>query len=155
MDTTISNLATFLEFDDETKTRGNELWQLLQPHADVVIERFYEKVKAGAVSDRITDDVIERLKGRQKEHWTTLFAGRFDADYINSVRQVGIRHRDIALNPMWFVAGYMALKIAFTNVIAEAPLPPITKGRFIKMLDKFTAFDMAVAMSAYNAVLVD
>ena len=155
MDATISNLVTFLEIDDETRTRGSELWDLLQPHADAVVDRFYEKVKSSAISNRVTDDVIEGLKGKQKEHWARLFTGRFDPDYVNGVRQVGIRHRDIALDPMWFVAGYMALKIAFMNVIAEAPLPPITKGRFIKMLDKYTAFDMAIALSAYNAVLVD
>jgi hypothetical protein len=155
MENTVSNLVTFLEIDEETRARGSELWELLQPHADAVVDRFYEKVKSGAISNRVTDEVIAHLKGKQKERRARLFAGRFDADYVNGVRQVGIRHRDITLNPMWFVAGYMALKIAFMNGIAESPLPPITKGRFIKMLDKYTVFNMAIAMSAYNAVLVD
>ena len=56
---------------------------------------------------------------------------------------------------MWYVAGYMTLKISFTNVIAETALPPITKGRLIKSLDKFVAFDMALALSTYDAVVLD
>jgi hypothetical protein len=107
------------------------------------------------VSPHVTDAVIERLKGRQKEHWTSLFEGQFDAGYINSVRHVGIRHRDVALNRMWYVAGYITLKISFTNVIAKTALPPITKGRLIKSLDKFVAFDMALALSTYDAVVLD
>ena len=47
------------------------------------------------------------------------------------------------------------MKIAFTEVITEAALPPIRKGRLIKTLDKYVAFDMALALSTYNAVVVD
>ena len=135
--------------------RGHELWQLLNSHADEVIENFYAKVQSYGISSHVTGEAIARLKARQKEHWAALFGARFDDEYVKSVRRVGIRHRDIALNPMWYVAGYMMLKIAFTNVIAEAALPPITKGRLIKTLDKFAAFDMALAMSTYEAFVVD
>jgi truncated hemoglobin YjbI len=151
----ISDLADFLEVDDETKARGHELWALLAPHADAVIERFYDKVRTRGISPHVTDAAIDRLKGKQKAHWAALFGGQFNDDYHNSVRRIGIKHRDITLNPMWYVAGYMTLKIAFTNVIAEAALPPITKGRLIKTLDKFAALDMAVAMSTYDAIVLD
>jgi hypothetical protein len=112
-------------------------------------------VRSCAISAHVTDAAVAVLKGKQKEQWAALFSGRFDTEYVNSVRRVGIRHRDISLNPMWYVAGYMTLKIAFTNVIAETALPPITKGRLIKTLDKFAAFDMALALSTYDAEVVD
>lgn len=120
-----------------------------------MVEDFYAKVRSHEISPYVSDAAISRLKVRQKEHWAALFNGKFDADYINSVRKIGIKHRDIALNPMWYVAGYMTLKIAFTNVIVNTAIPPITKGRLIKTLDKFAAFDMAVALSAYDAVVLD
>jgi hypothetical protein len=28
---------------------------------------------------------------------------------------------------MWYIAGYMMLKIEFMNIIAEADLPPVTR----------------------------
>jgi len=49
----------------------------------------------------------------------------------------------------------MMLKIEFMNIIAETDLPPVTKGRFMKTLDKYTAFDMAIALSAYDALVLD
>jgi len=145
----------FLDINDDTRARGRELWELLDPHADAVIENFYAQVRIFDISAHVTDAAIERLKARQREHWASLFDAQFSDDYIKSVRRIGIQHRDITLNPMWYVAGYMMLKIAFTNVIAEAALPPITKGRFIKTLDKFAAFDMALALSTYDAVVLD
>jgi truncated hemoglobin YjbI len=154
-DAIIPDLVKFLDINDETKARGRELWELLDPHADRVIEDFYAKVRTFEISSHVTDEAIARLKSRQKLHWAALFGGKFDDDYFNSVRRIGIRHRDIMLNPMWYVAGYMMLKIEFTNVIADAALPPITKGRFIKALDKFAAFDMALALSTYDAAVLD
>jgi hypothetical protein len=145
----------YLDINDETKARGRELWELLDPHADAVIESFYAQVRSFDISSHVTDAAVERLKARQKQHWASLFSGQFNDDYVKSVRRIGIKHRDIMLNPMWYVAGYMMLKIAFTNVIADAALPPITKGRFIKTLDKFAAFDMALALSTYDAVVLD
>ena len=120
-----------------------------------MIERFYAKVRTFDISPHVTDEAIARLKARQKDHWTALFGAQFDDAYVNSVRKIGIRHRDIALNPMWYVAGYMLLKIEFTRVVVEAPLPPITKGRLIKTLDKFAAYDMALALSTYDAAVLD
>jgi len=151
----IPELLRFIEIDDETKERGHEIWRLLEPHADAIVANFYGRVKAFEISAHVTDAAIERLMVKQKQHWAALFASQFEADYANSVRRVGIQHRDIALNPMWYVGGYMIMKIAFTEVLAEAALPPISKGRLIKALDKYVAFDMALALSTYNAIVVD
>jgi hypothetical protein len=151
----IPRLLRFIEIDDETKERGNEIWQLLEPHADIIVDAFSARVKTFEVSSNITDAAIARLMVKQKQHWASLFGSRFDEDYANSVRRVGIQHRDIALNPMWYVAGYMALKIAFSEVLAKSALPPIQKGRLLKTLDKYVAFDMALALSTYGAVVFD
>jgi len=151
----IPELLRFIEIDDETKRHGQEIWLLLEPHADAIVTNFYGRVKAFEISTHVTDAAIERLMTKQKQHWASLFASQFETVYANSVRRVGIKHRDIALSPMWYVLGYMVLKIAFTEVLAEAALPPIRKGRLIKTLDKYVAFDMALALSTYNAVVVD
>ena len=151
----IRELLCFIEIDEETKGLGLEIWRLIEPHADGVIKDFYNKVKVFGISAYVTDAAIERLMAKQKQHWAALFGSRFDTDYANSARHVGIQHHDIALNPMWYVAGYMALKIALTRIIVDAELPAMRKGGLIKTLDKYVAFDMALAMSTYNAVVID
>ena len=151
----IAELLRFIDIDDTTKERGPEIWQLLEPRADAIVGSFYHRVKTFDIGSEITDVAIERLKVKQKQHWAALFASQFGVEYANSVRRVGIQHRDIALSPMWYVLGYTTQKLAFIEVIADASLPPITKGRLLKALDKYIAFDMALALSAYSAALVD
>ena len=151
----IEELLRFIDIDDATKERGPEIWRLVEPHADAIIGSFYHRVKRFDFSSEITDAAIERLKVKQKQHWAALFASQFGVDYANSVRRVGIQHRDIALSPMWYVLGYTTQKLAFTEVLADASLPPIRKGRLLKALDKYIAFDMALALSAYSAAVVD
>jgi hypothetical protein len=151
----IPELLRFVEIDDDTKRRGHEIWDLLAPRADAIVEDFYSKVQAFDISAHITDAAIRRLKIKQKQHWASLFGSQFDEEYANSVRRVGIKHRDIDLGPMWYVAGYMALKIAFTDAITDSPLPPIKKSRQLMALDKFVALDMALALSTYSAAVFD
>lgn len=151
----ISQILQFIEIDDETQARGQEIWQMVAPHSDAIVTKFYERVKAFEISAHLTDAAIQRLKVKQKQHWASLFGSRFDQLYESSVCRVGIRHRDIDLNPMWYVLGYMALKVSFTEVLIEAALPPIRKGRLVKALDKYVALDMALALSTYNAVVCD
>jgi len=151
----IAQLLRFIDIDDATRDRGPEIWQIIEPHADAIIADFYRRVKAFEVGSQIDEITVRRLMVKQKQHWQSLFDSHFGDIYANSVRRVGIQHRNVALSQMWYVAGYMGLKIAFTELLADAPLPPIKKGRLIKALDKYVAFDMAIALSTYDAVLVD
>jgi hypothetical protein len=151
----ISILENFIDFEDKTKDLGREIWKIIEPQADAIVRDFYAKVKAFHVSAHITDEAILRLIDKQKQHWTSLFCSGLNSNYANSVRKVGVKHRDITLGPMWYVLGYMQQKMAFTNVIISAPLPPIQKGRLIIALDKYITLDMALALSIYNAEVLD
>ena len=77
------------------------------------------------------------------------------ANHFTGISRIGVRHRDIDLNPMWYVAGYTRLKLAFIEVILKSDLHVVTKGQFVKTLDKYIAIDMALALSAYDAVILD
>lgn len=151
----IPKLLQFIEIDEETKRRGQEIWQLLEPRVDGILVSFYDNVKSYHVTTSLTDDSVGRLIGKQKRHWSALFRSKFDDEYAKSVRRIGIRHREINLDLVWFIMGYSRLKIAFTGAIIDSELPPITKGRLLKALEKYIAFDMALAMSTYSADLLD
>jgi len=151
----VHRLLRFLDVDDDTKAMAETLSRLLTPHLDGIIDHFYERVQDMRISVHITDEVVARLKTKQKQHWAALFASRFGPDYINGTTQIGIRHRDIDLNPMWYIAGYMKLKLAFIEVIIRSDLPAVTKGHLVKVLDKYVAIDMALALSSYDAAVLD
>lgn len=146
---------TFLGIGAAEKALARLLWQLIEPHADDIIDSFYARVADAQITAHVTSRAVGRLKVRQKEHWAALFGSEFNDTYANSVRRIGIRHRDIALDPLWHVAGYMMMKIEMVKVVVAAPLTPHEKGHLIKTLDKYVAIDMGLALSTYNASIVD
>jgi hypothetical protein len=151
----IEKLFQFLNIDAETRASASLLSDLLVPHVDEVVEEFYNKVEDLGISAHIDSRAISALKQKQKQHWIALFQSQFQDDYFAGVRRIGVRHRDIELNPMWYVAGYMRLKLAFVEVVIRSHLPAVTKGQLVKTLDKYIAIDMALALSTYDAVILD
>ena len=151
----IGQLLDFIEITDETKQHGSEIWGLLEPRVETILATFYTKVHRLHVNPHVTEHVIPPLIAKQKIHWAGLFGAQFDDEYANSVRRLGIRHREINLDLMWYILGYEALKLAFTEVIIDSALPPIKKGRLVKALGKFIALDVALALSPYEAALLD
>jgi hypothetical protein len=151
----ISQLLHFIEINDDTTLQGPDIWQILEPRVDSILVAFYAKVNSFHVNANLTDDMIGPLINKQKQHWKSLFSSQFDEEYANGVRRLGIRHREINLDLMWYVLGYAALEIAFTEVIIDNQMPPIKKGRLVKALKKYIAFDMALALSTYGATVFD
>jgi len=151
----IGKLFEFLEIDAETRASALVLSDLLTPHFEDIIERFYSKVQAFDISPHVADQVIETLKQKHKRHWSALLHSQFQEEYFASIRRIGIRHRDVALSPKWYVAGYMKLKLAFIEVIIRSDYSIVTKGQRVKTLEKYIAIDMALALSTYDAMIVD
>jgi methyl-accepting chemotaxis protein len=151
----IGKLLAFLDVDGESGALAKVLSDLLMPQLDAIIDDFYGRVRALDLHPHMTDQVVARLKSRQKRHWAALFASEFGSDYIKSTQQIGIRHKDVELDPKWYVAGYMRLKLAFTEIVLRADLPAVAKGKLLKVLDKYVAIDMALALSTYEMAVLD
>lgn len=151
----VEKLLEFLEIDSETRASAVMLSQLLAPHFDRAVEEFYAIVQQFDINPYVTPYTVPALKEKQKQHWLALFHSRFDDEFFASVSRIGVRHRDIDLNPMWYIAGYARLKLAFVEIIIKSDLHVVTKGQMVKTLDKYIAVDMALALSAYNAVILD
>jgi hypothetical protein len=151
----IEEMQSLLRIDDATRVRARELWTLLMPRVDAIIEDFYAQLRSAGVHPGLTDETIARLKVQQRQHWEKLFHSGFDRDYANSLRRISIRHRDIDLSAGWYVAGYMALKSEFNAVIATSDLAPQDQLAFMDVLDRYVTIDMSLALSAFNALLID
>ena len=151
----IEQLRQFLEIDDDARRLALKLWQVLAPSIDAVLDDFYRKVRTSGIEPQLSDAVVARLKVKQKVHWASLFHSEFDEKYMSGVQRIGIRHRDVGLLLTHYAAAYMALKIEFVNVIVRTDLPVLAKGHLIKTLDKYVALDMALALSTYDAAIVD
>jgi len=151
----IDRLLKFLDVDDTTKASGATLSKLLAPQLDGIIERFYSRVQEFDLNPHVNERSVAALKIKQKQHWIDLFNSQFDENYLHNTRRIAVRHRDVELNPMWYIAGYMRLKLAFIEVIIKSRLPVERKGQMIKTLDKYIAIDMALALGTYDTVVLD
>lgn len=151
----LARLLDFLQIDSDTRALAVMLSELLAPHFDRAIEEFYGSVQHFAVNPHVTARTVPALKEKQKRHWLALFHSRFDDEFLAGVSRIGVRHRDIELSPTWYVAGYTRLKLAFAEVIIHSDLHIVTKGQLLTTLDKYIAVDMSLALSAYDAVILD
>lgn len=151
----IAKLLKFMQVDAAAKASAATLSTLLTPRIDDIIDQFYDKIRALDISPNVSIQTVATLKTRQKEHWIELFRSQFEEDYLRNVRRIAMRHRDVELSPMWYVAGYMTLKLSFIEVILKSTHPIEIKGQLIKTLDKYIAIDMALALSVYDTVILD
>ena len=138
------------EITDVDRDAAHLLWTVLEPQIDGIVSRFYAKIRQSEIGFHISDGTVERLKKKQREHWTKLFSSKFDEDYSRSVRRIGIRHRDIELGSSWYVAGYMVFKMDIINAILHADVSMVQRGRLLRAAEKYVALDMVIALSAYD-----
>jgi len=151
----IEQLRQFLDIDDDARRLGQKVWQVVAPSIDPVLDEFYRKVAEAGIEPQLSDTAVRRLKLKQKVHWASLFHSEFDEQYVRGTQRMGIQHRDVGLSLSHYISAYMVLKIEFANVIVRAALPVLTKGLLIKTLDKYVALDMALALSVYEAAVID
>ncbi len=151
----INKLLNFLEVDAATRRSGKILSDLLAPQLDGIIDHFYVRVQEFDINSNVTNRAIGSLKISQKQHWIELFNSQFDESYLRKVRRIAVRHRDVDVDPMWYIAGYSRLKLAFIEVIIRSKLPVEVKGQLVKTLDKYIAIDMALALGTYDTVVLD
>jgi methyl-accepting chemotaxis protein len=151
----MEDLIRFLGIDLEARRNAEQFWPLIDYPLGAIIDNFYTDLQKSGIDFVLTDQTIHHLKIKQKEHWESLFASRFDKQYFNNASLVGIKHRELGLDPKWYIAGYAKIKGDIALIILESPLSPAVKLEFVKTLDKYVALDTALAISSYTSLLVD
>lgn len=148
-------LIRYIGINTRTEILAERLWYLLDGWFDEIIGRFYTTTRQSSAGHILDDATLERLKLRQRQHWQSLFCSGFDEQYVRSVSMIGVRHHEMGLDFKWYIAGYAVIKAAFAEKIMDAPLPLKAKTALLVTLEKYVAIDMAVALSAYSAWLLD
>lgn len=151
----MKELLVYLGIDTRAQLLAERLWHFLDEPSTEIIASFYSDTRQSAAGLLLDEPTIARLQSKQKEHWRALFNSGFDETYQRSVTMIGIKHREIGLDPKWYIAGYALIKARFAEKILEAPVPQRMKSALIITLEKYVAVDMALALSTYSAWLID
>ena len=98
----------FIGLDETQRETLQELGRELQPLVAAAHKRLYDKIAETPSLRTHFRDAAHMTSARslQDLHWKKLWSGRFDQDYLESVRRVGKVHARIGLEPRWYVGSY-------------------------------------------------
>ncbi|MCB5173575.1 globin-coupled sensor protein [Microvirga lenta] len=155
-DTSLPDRLRFFGIDDATCLELQAVWKNIAGSLQGVLERFYSHVREVPHLSALIGAQQGRLIPAQARHWERLFSGRFDADYVASIRRIGLVHHKIGLEPRWYIGGYAFIMNELVGILS-------TKHRFsgavlarkIAAMNKAVMLDMDFAISVYQDALVD
>ncbi|MFA7276048.1 MAG: globin-coupled sensor protein [Pseudobdellovibrionaceae bacterium] len=154
----LKNRTAFVGVDQSTKDAIDEYRDELQKALPDILELFYKHVVtwpnlAAMFKDQSRMDYARKA---QQDHWMRLFNAKFDEEYAQSVRRIGLIHSRIGLEPTWYIGAY-----AFTLNHLYAHAAHQYKSRFspevaqdktaklLRALNQCVMIDMDMAISIY------
>lgn len=155
-DDEMSRRLSFAHIDGTATRLLPEIWAVVEPRLDEVLTRFHGHLRSVPELMRLTGNRSADLSRAQRTHWARLFTGRFDADYVRSVRAVGLAHHRIGLEPRWFIGGYSFVLGDFTRILVEAAGWRRTGlAERLAALDQALLFDMDVVLCVQQEALLE
>ncbi len=146
----------FMRIDARTGELLREFWKFVEPALPRVLEGFYQHVTREPQLARMIGGDIPRLKAAQGSHWARLFNGRFDHEYMQGVRVIGLVHNKIGLEPRWYIGGYNFVLSQLTTIAVQR-----YGWRSSRLSDVLTAvncavmLDMDIAISIYQEAMLE
>jgi methyl-accepting chemotaxis protein len=145
----------FLEITTETSALLQEAWVSIERALPTVLEGFYGHVTREPQLAQRLGQQIPRLKRAQESHWARLFRGRFDEEYIQGVRTIGLVHNKIGLEPRWYIGGYSFVLSRLMTLLQEKYRWSPAKGsKVCAAVIAAVMLDMDFAISVYQEAMV-
>lgn len=134
----------------------------IEHHLDLALQRFYDRIgQIPQAGEHFADSgQVTRARSRQRDHWTKIAGGQFDADYFNRSRTIGLVHARIGLEPRWYMGGYALIaETLISGILGDfadsgarfrlRPSKTSDIGPAVAALVKAIVLDMEIAVSTY------
>lgn len=145
----------FMRIDDRTGELLREFWNIVEPALPDVLEGFYRHVTREPQLACLIGGDIPRLTAAQGAHWARLFNGRFDHEYMEGVRTIGLIHNKIGLEPRWYIGGYnFVLSRLVTLAVSRYRWRPTHLSAVLTALNCAVLLDMDIAISVYQEAML-
>ena len=147
----------FIGFDERQRAPLQELGRELEPLVAAAHKRLYDKIAETPALRHYFRDAqhMSAARNLQDQHWKRLWSGRFDQDYLESVRRVGKVHAKIGLEPQWYVGSYaIVVDQLIHDYLGSQPQGWLSRGKGtradqIAVLLKAVMLDMELAVTVY------
>ena len=145
----------FMRIDAATGELLREFWKVVQPALPEILEGFYRHVSREPQLARLIGSDIPRLRAAQGAHWGRLFNGRFDREYLQGVRAIGLIHNKIGLEPRWYIGGYnFVLSQLAALAVRQYRWTPNRLSSVLTALNCAVMLDMDIAISVYQEAML-
>lgn len=155
---------SFLEIDAKTRSSLQEFFPLAARVLPDILQSFYDHVAKHpelanmfGADEKLQREGMAHAAGAQARHWKNLFAGKFDAAYVDSVHKIGRAHSIKGLDPRWYIGGYAFIMNRLYEIIVRtySSLPQRDEAQtktteIIRAVNQAVMLDMALAISVYN-----
>lgn len=135
----------------------NRARPFVEPHYGEIVERFYEvQLTIPEVSHLIGDaESLRRVKRALHRYVAELFAGTVDMPYINGRLRIGLVHKRIGVEPMYYLSAVQSLKTLTVEAIHRHV--PQTAGleEIEESLKKLIFFDVSLVFDTYISSVLD
>ncbi|OIN86984.1 MAG: hypothetical protein AUJ12_03585 [Alphaproteobacteria bacterium CG1_02_46_17] len=154
----LKDRISFVEVDADIEETLNEYVPELLKVLPGVLELFYKHISkwpnlVGFFKDPTRMDYARKA---QQDHWIRLFSARFDEEYAQSVRRIGLIHSKIGLVPTWYIGAYaFTLNHIYTHAAEQYKSrfhPGVAQektAKLLRALNQCVMIDMDMAISIY------
>jgi methyl-accepting chemotaxis protein/hemoglobin-like flavoprotein len=147
----------FVGIDDQSRAALAEALPVLEKELPAVIDQFYTNLRNWPEQMAMfkTPSSMNHASSMQLKHWLRLFSGRFDEDYMHSVRKIGLVHSRIGLDPRWYLGGYSYVLSKLFPVISQRFGGGIfgggsaRVGRVMNAMQQAALLDMELVVTVY------
>ena len=156
--TEIADRVAFVGWDSASQQALDEFGPMLHQGLPDILARFYQHLmRFPQLAEMFKGQSgMDRASKAQQGHWLALFSGRFDDDYVASVRRVGRMHSRIGLEPRWYIGGYSFVLGELYGLAAAHHRSRLHPGqaaaktaRLMQALNRAVMLDMDIAISIY------
>jgi methyl-accepting chemotaxis protein len=145
----------FMRIDASTGELLRGFWRVVEPALPGILEGFYRHVISEPRLARMIGNDIPRLSAAQGAHWSRLFNGRFDHEYMQGVRTIGLIHNKIGLEPRWYIGGYnFVLSQLAALAVRQYRWKPGHLSALLTALNCAVMLDMDIAISVYQEAML-
>lgn len=157
-DASLQKRLDYIQVDERTRTALADFYGDIEQALPGILKQFYAHISQWPnLKSMFRDETrMDYAKSAQLKHWLSLFTARFDKDYADSVRRIGLIHSRIALEPTWYIGAYgFTLNHLYARAAQkyESRLSPHAASQktaeLLRALNQCVMIDMDMAISIY------
>ncbi|MBI4482962.1 MAG: PAS domain S-box protein [Acidobacteria bacterium] len=157
-ETYFREIKRFVRFDQGDARRLKQIWPLLAPELDRVVNRFYERLleHEGARAVLVEGEPqIERLKGSLKVWLREIFSGPFNEAYYRKHQRIGRTHVRVGLPQHYMLTAMNVIRLEIGEILSEAFPDHPRRILHIRSVHKVLDMDLAIMLETYHQALTD